>query len=56
MALVHSDLHPADHTAISAMRAALSVTAKPVLGPDGRPGFDAVCNFLRQHLGQGAVA
>ncbi len=42
MAVLHHDLHLKDQAAMLAMRAALAVSAKPVLGPDSRPGFDAM--------------
>ena len=42
MAVVHHDLHLADQAAMLAMRAALAVSAKPVLDPDSRPSFDAM--------------
>lgn len=42
MAVLHHDFHLADQAVMLAMRAALAVSAKPVLDPESRPGFDAM--------------
>ena len=42
MAVLHHDFHLADRAVMLATRAALAISAKPVLGPESRAGFDAM--------------